>query len=139
AGARLVEPDVAALADPEDLEVDPAGPFDGGLVLPAVGFHLVARDVAARDVDVLRLDVHVLEEVLPHVPVEAVDAIRLHGVVLIEIERDDVGEVEALLAVQADQFAVYADRRGARREPEDGVLASGALGADERRDAIRDE
>ena len=42
----------------------------------------------------------------------------IHRVVLVEVERDDVGEAEPLLAVQPDQLAVDADRRGAGGEAE---------------------
>ena len=54
ARAGLVEADVPGAADAEELEVDPAGRADRLLVAAALGLDLVARDVAARDVDVAR-------------------------------------------------------------------------------------
>ena len=57
---------------------------------------LGARQVARRDVDVLRLDVDVREEILPHEAVVGVDALLRHRVVLVEIERHDVREAQAL-------------------------------------------
>ena len=125
AGARLVEADVARLADAEDLEVDAAGALDGRFVAAALLVHLIARNVAARDVDVLARNVHVREEILPHEPVVRVDVVRHHRVVLVEIERHDVGEAQPVLAVQADQLAVHADGRRSGREPQHGGVASG--------------
>ena len=78
AGAGLVEADVARLADAEELEVDPARVLDLAFVLLAVRLHLILRDVAPRDVDVLALDVHVVEQVLPH---EAVVRWMLSGAI----------------------------------------------------------
>ena len=54
ARARLVEADVPRLADAEDLKVDAAGLGDVMLVSLALRFQRLARNVAARDVDVLR-------------------------------------------------------------------------------------
>ncbi len=59
------------------------------------------------------IEVDVLEEVLPHEAVIAVQAVAGHRVVLVEIEGDDPGEVEALFAMQANQLAVDPDRCGA--------------------------
>src|SRR5690606_22710949 len=136
---RLVEADVAGLADPQDLEVDPADGPDRGLVFPAVLLDLLPRDIASWNVDVLRPDVHVFEEVLPHVPAEAVDAIRVHRIVLIQIERHHVAEVEAGLAVHPDEFPIDADGRGSGCEAEDGLLARRGLRPDEGGDPLRDE
>jgi hypothetical protein len=123
ARARLVEADVTGLADAEDLEVDAAGFANRTLVLVRVRFDVAARHVAARQVHVLGRDVDVLEQVLPHEPVVAVHAVGRHGVVLVEVEGHDVGEIEPFLAVHADQLAVDADRRRARGEPQHRALA----------------
>ena len=88
------------------------------LVAPALGLHLVARHVAPGDVHVLRRDVELGEEILPHEAVVGVDALRIHRVVLVEIERDHVGEAESFLAVHPDQLAVHPDRGRAGGQPE---------------------
>src|SRR4029079_17456375 len=67
----------------------------------------------------LRLDVDVVEEVLPHVPVVAVDAVGPHRGVLVEIEGHDIREVESFLAMHADELAIHANWRAAGREPQD--------------------
>ena len=98
AGAGLVEADVPRPADAEDLEVDAAGGADRLLVAPALRPPTSSRGtIAARDVDVARGDVELGEQILPHEPVVGVDALRVHRVVLVEIERDDVREAEPLL------------------------------------------
>src|SRR5690606_41119069 len=76
ARAGLVEPDVTGLADAEDLEVDTARITDRLLIALRLRLDLLARHVAPREVDVLRLDVHAVEQVLFHVAPEAVDAVR---------------------------------------------------------------
>jgi hypothetical protein len=80
----------------------------------------------------------VLEQVLPHVPVVAVDAVRRHRVVLVQVERHHAGEVETLLAVHPDQLAVDTDRRAARREAEHRLPALGVAFPDDLRDPFRD-
>src|SRR6185503_19801813 len=65
AGAGFVEPDVAGLADAEDLQIDAAGPHDGLLVGGAFGGNLPALDVAVWDVNVRPIDDHVREELVP--------------------------------------------------------------------------
>ena len=119
----LVEADVSRLADAENLEVDAAGALDRHLVALRRLGDLRARDVAGRDVHVLGLDVDVREQILPHEAMVGVDAVLRHRVVLVEIERHDVGEAQSLLAVHPNQLAVHADRRRARREAEHRALA----------------
>ena len=133
AGARprLVEPDVAGLPDPQELEIDAAGVGDRALVVATVSLDLVAWNVAAGDVHVLPGDVHVVEEVLPHEPVVAVQALGRHRVVLVEVEGHDVGEIETCLAMQADQLAIDANRRGAGRKPQHRALPGIAAAADD--------
>jgi hypothetical protein len=139
ARSRLVEPDVARLPDPEQLEIDPARVSDRLLVVPAVALRLVARQVAPRHVDVRRVKVHVIYEVIQHKPMIALEITRLHRDVLVEVEGDDAGEVEPLLPVQAGQLPVHADRGGAGGEPEHGARARRAPLPDHLRDPARHE
>ena len=131
-GARLVEADVAAAADAEQEEVEPARALDGALVLGGVALDGLWREVAARDVDLRLRDVDVVEEVLPHEPVVALEILRRHRHVLVDVEGDDVGEVEPFLAVHPDELLIHADGRRAGGEPQHGGVASGGLGLDER-------
>ncbi len=140
--ARLVEADVAGLADAEDLVVDATRRLDRVLVVAAVGLDLGAGQVAARDVDAGPVHVHLFEQVLPHEPVVAVQAPRRHRVVLIEVEGRDVGPVEALVAMEPDQLAVDPDRGRAGRESQHrrpaGRVALPYHFGDPLRDAVRD-
>src|SRR5207237_8019662 len=62
----------SGLADAKDLKIDAAGVGDC-LLVRRTGFgQPIPRDRSIRDVHVLAFDVHVLEEVLPHVAVVAV-------------------------------------------------------------------
>ncbi len=71
------------------------------LVPGAVACGLGPGEVSARDVDLLRGDVDVVEEILPHEPVVRMHVARVHRVVLVEVEGDHAREGEPLLAVAA--------------------------------------
>ena len=68
-------------------------------------------------------NVEVVEEMLPHEAVVALQGVRLHRPILVEVERDDRLERHPLLAVQADQFVVDADGRRAGRKAQHRLLA----------------
>jgi hypothetical protein len=89
--------------------------------------------------DVAGVDVHVGEQVLPHVAPVAVGAVRRHRIVLVEVEGDDAREVHGTRLMAADQLAVDADRRAAGGEPEDGVALRGRLAADYLDDAVGEQ
>ena len=130
---------MARLADAENLEIDAAGVGDRVLVTAAELVDAVARDRSVGDVNVLRPDVDMREQILPHEAMVGVDALVRHRVVLVEIERRDVTEAEPLLAMHTNELAIHADRRRSRCESEHGRLARGVLLAYQRRNAIRDE
>ena len=67
-----------------------------------------------------------------------VDAPRIHRVVLVEIEGDDVGEVQSLLAVHPDELAIHPDGRRTGGEAEHRTLPGGALRGDHLRDPSGD-
>ncbi len=132
----LVEADVAALADAEQLEVDAAHIGDGALEGGGMLGQALARHAAVRDVDVRRDDVHVGEQILPHVAPVAVRAVCAHRVVFVEVEGDHPREVEAAGLVAANQLAVHADRRAPRREPQHGAPLRRRFAVDHVDDAI---
>ena len=136
-GPRLVEADVAGAADAEDLHVDAAGLLDEQLVPRAVVLGLLRRRGAGGDVDVLVGDVDVVEERLPHPAVVGVRVVGRHRVVFVEVEGDDAGEVQAVLAVQPDQLAVQPDGGGAGRQAQDGGPTGGIVLADQALDHQR--
>ena len=129
--AGLVEADVAAAPDAEQQQVQAARALDQPLVLGGVGLDLLRGEVAARNVDVLRRHVDVVEEVLPHEPVVALQAVRRHRDVLVDVERDHVREVEPLLLVHPDQLLVDADGCRAGGQTQHGRVAGARLGLDE--------
>src|SRR2546425_906242 len=53
----------------------------------------------------------------------AVKALGRHGVVLVEVEGHDVGEVETFLPVEPNQLPVDSDRRRAGRKPQNGPFS----------------
>ena len=55
---------------------------------------------------------------LAHEADVALQLVRLHRIVFVEIERDDIRQRQAFLAVQPHQLVVDADRRAARRQAE---------------------
>ena len=63
----------------------------------------------------------------------------VHRVVLVQVERDDLGEAQPFLAMHPDQLAVDPDRRGAGGEPEHGPAAGSTPGADQLGDPARDK
>lgn len=88
--AGLVESDVTIRADTSHEEVDSTNGLDLGFVL--VAFRNQVWRVAVEDVDILRLDVDVGEEVVPH---ERVVAFRVRfgkGNVFVHVEGDHVLE-----------------------------------------------
>ena len=86
AGARLVEADVARAADAQELNIDPAGRRDL-LFVPLAEVVALARrgNRAVRNVNVRRIDVDVVEQMLAH---EAHVALQLVGLHRDSIRRD---------------------------------------------------
>ncbi len=137
-GARLVESDVSRLADAEQLEVDAAGRPNGRFVRLARLGHPLAWGRAVGDVDVLLRDVHMREEVLPHVAVIAVGAVGRHRIVLVEIERDDAREIDVARLMAADQLLVHPQRGAACGEPEHRPALGAGLALNDLRNAVGD-
>ena len=118
-GPGLVETDVPRLADAEELEVD-AACRPNRLVVRGAGLdHALARDGAVGDMHVLLRDVHMREEVLPHVAAVAVGTVGRHRVVLVEVERDDARKIDVAGLMAPDQLFVDAEGSAPRSEPQD--------------------
>ena len=136
---RFVEPDVSGLADAENLKIDSARFANLGFIPIGGSVNVVPGYVAGWDVDVLRVDVDLREEVLPHEPMVGVNARLRHRVVLVEVERHHVGEAQVLVSMHPDQFAIHPDRRRSGGESEHRPLAGGIALVDEGRDSCRDQ
>ena len=132
--AGFVEADVTGAADAEDLKIDAAGGADRGFVGGTMGVDLVFGDGARRQVGAGRVEIDVVKKMPPHKRPVALRVLGRERVILVEVEGGDVGEAQALLAVQAHQFGVKADGGGAGREAEDDGAFLGVALADERGD-----
>ena len=113
---RLVEGDVSVFAHAAHEEVDAPGLDDARLVVGALLGQVVG--VAVENVDVLRPDVDVLEEIVPHERVVAFGMLLGETHILVHVERDDVLERHFARLVAADQFLVGLQRGRAGRQPQ---------------------
>ena len=93
---RLVEADVAVLADAENLQVDAAGPQDAIFEPRALGVEVLR--LAIEEVRLARRQVHVAEQVLAHVGAVAARVRRIDAHELVEVERGDLRVVGFALA-----------------------------------------
>ena len=74
-----------------------------------------------------------VEKVLEHPAVVALQPVGRQAVVFVEIERHHVRQVELALAMHADQLAIHAHRRAAGRQAQHGPFALGLPLVDDRR------
>jgi len=89
--------------------MDAASLGDFKFILLALGREVAG--VAVEDVHILRKDVDVLEEVVPHEIVVALRMVAGQPHVLVHVERLDVLERNSALAMKLDQFLVHSQRR----------------------------
>src|SRR5262249_55745064 len=107
----LVEADVAVLTEAEDFEIDAARPPHRALVARTLASDVTRR--AVEEMDALRVQVDVIEEVRVH---ERAIAVRITGAEaeeLIEVECRRVREVDTTGVAQPHQLAVERQRRPA--------------------------
>jgi len=84
------------------------------------------------------------EKIFPHEPVIGMDAPRVHGVVLVQVEGDDIGKAQTFLLVHSNELAVdsYGGRsgrqsqNGAGSRPAPGLNKIGNPAGDEQSDLI---
>jgi hypothetical protein len=69
-------------------------------------------------VNVVGQNIQVSEKIFPHEPVIGMDAPRVHGVVLIQIEGDHIRKAQTFLLVHSNELAVdsYRGRSGSQTE-----------------------
>src|SRR5688500_18248044 len=113
---RLVEPDVSVGADPQHLQVDSPGQGN----LPFVPQALCVRILGAaiEEVTILRPDVHVAEQVLPHEAAIAAWMRRREAEKLVEVESRDAGEIDPG-GVKGDELTIERERRAPGGQTED--------------------
>ena len=127
----LVITDVPGAPDSQELEIDPTGVPDCVLIVGTMLGRQLHRYCPIWDVDVARINVYVRKQILVHKAAKALWTVRTHRVELVEVESHDVGKVQTLLAVHADELAVDPDRRRAGGEPQDGVPSRAAAVAND--------
>jgi len=118
--------------------IDPPGPANRFLVLPAVFGDPLQRHGAVGNVDILPWDVHMVEQMLVHPAVIALQPVGGQSVVFVEIEGHHPRQIEPFIAVHTDQFAVDAHRGRSGSQPQDGLLAKRIPLADRIGDHPRD-
>lgn len=89
-GAGFVESDMPRAADAQELNIDAAYLLDFVFVPFAVISHLFDRQSAVGYIGLLGGDVDQIEQVLAHEADVALQLVRLHGEVLVQVERKDV-------------------------------------------------
>ena len=103
----LVESEVTVRTDTAHEEVDTTCLCNHFLVVVALCHEV--RSVTIEDVYVLRLDVDVVEEVVPHEAVVAFWVINRQFYILVHVERDDVLERNLAGAAHVNQVAVQSE------------------------------
>src|SRR5690606_17706847 len=102
----LVETDVPRTAYPQHLDVDPAEAGDLLFIVAAESGNTLLRQRAVGDVDLFFGYVDMVEQVLAHEPDVALQRVRLHRIVFVEVEGVNVFEAEALV-VHLHQLGIY--------------------------------
>ena len=133
----LVEADVPGATDAQQLQVQSARIADLLLVGAAVGVHVLDRNGAVGNVGIFGRDVDVVKKMLPHEPPVALQFIRPHWQILVEVEADHVGETQPLFFVQANEFGIDAGGCRAGGKAQDAAPAAGGTLANQRGDLLR--
>ena len=108
--SRFVEPNMTRSADSQNLNVDATRSRYAGLVIATVVVDPLRGYRAVRHVPAARRNVDVIKQVLTHEPDVTLHVLRLHRIIFVQIERNDVAKRQALFAMQANQFGVDARR-----------------------------
>lgn len=115
---RLVEADVAGVADTEDLQIGRVGAAEC-FIAAALGLRVGC--IALRDRRKLRRDAAGAEEMLLQIVTIGLRMRAGETDIFIRVDRADAGKLQPLLPVAADQLAVHALRRAAGHGAETGV------------------
>ena len=116
---RLVKADVAVAADAQQLEVRPAKGLNNPVVPGAL-----PRGVgvgAIGDVQVLRLYIDVVEEILAHEVGVALVVIGGKAHILVQVQGGAGGKVQRPRLVPLDELFISADGAGAGSQAQDGI------------------
>ena len=129
-GPRLVEGDVAVVPDPQKPDIAGANRLE--LLLIALALLFVVRSHSIEEVYILRLYIDLAEEVLLHEEAVALVVRGREPCVLVQVERPDLREVQALLAVETGELLVDGDGGRPGRQAQNAIR----LAADDFRDTV---
>ena len=104
--ARLVEADVAVVADAQQLQIHAAHAADDLIVVLALGLGIQIG--AVRQVDVCGIDVHMVEQVAVHKAPVAFRVLLGQAAVLVQIDGGDLRKIQISLVVALHQLLVCA-------------------------------
>ena len=107
----LVESDVPIAADSQQGDIDAAGLLDLAFVIATVIGNGFQSNAAVHDVCVVGRNVDVIEQMLTHPAMIALELVGSQSVVFVQIECHDAAEVQLASLVQRDQLTVHIDRR----------------------------
>ena len=111
---RLIEGDVSVGTDTTQEKIHATYSLHASLVACALSLNILG--VAVEDVHILRLDVDVAEEVVPHERVIAFGMLFRQTYILIHVEGNHVLERDYPLLVQLNQVLIHTQRRRAGRQ-----------------------
>lgn len=111
--SRLVEADMSSSANTENLEVETSESGNLLFVVLAELVDLRLLQSTVRNIDIFLWNINMVEEMVFHVLIIALESCFGDWVVLIEVEGDHVLERESLFLVKSDEFHVDSFRGGA--------------------------
>ena len=104
---RLIEPDMAVVAQPKHLDIHAAHALNHRLVAGAL--LIAVRLGAVRDIGVVQVDVDILEQVVVHKVIVALVVISGQSSVLVEVHALYLGEIQISVLAALNQALVGAD------------------------------
>ena len=126
---RLIEADVAVVADAQQLQVNAAHIVNDRVIAGALGGGVHVG--AVRQVDGLGTDVDMVKQVAVHEAPVAFGVLLGQAAVLVQVDRRDLGEVDVALVVPLDQLLVGAHGRTAGGQAQHAVGLHDDLGRDD--------
>lgn len=111
--SRLVEADMSSSANTENLEVETSESGNLLFVVLAELVDLRLLQSTVRNIDIFLWNINMVEEMVFHVLIIALESCFGDWVVLIEVEGDHVFERESFFLVKSDEFHVDSFRGGA--------------------------
>jgi hypothetical protein len=123
AAAGLVKADMPVIADPQDLQVDATGIFDHFFIIQTVLFDVLLTPLPVGEMAIGRVDVDLVEQLLFHETIVALQRIVVDRVIFVEVKRDHILKAQLFVAVQSYQFGIQRLGRGTRGQTQDGLLS----------------